>query len=82
MTSLVLITSISNTSLNNTFVSGLKPGKLLSKTLEKANQLLEVKAALEQLSIENSMQSSVSYSSMSEYDSEMESERVGHRYCY
>ena len=51
-----------------------KGGKLLSKTLEKANQLLEVKAALEQLSIETSVQSSVStYSSMSECDSDGES---------
>ena len=39
----------------------------MSKTLEKANQLLEVKAALEQLSIDGGVQSSVcTYSSMSE----------------
>ena len=45
-----------------------KGGKLLSKTLEKANQLLEVKAALEQLSIDGGVQSSsvCTYSSMSE----------------
>lgn len=40
----------------------------MSKTLEKANQLLEVKAALEQLSIDGGVQSSsvCTYSSMSE----------------
>ena len=44
----------------------MKGGKL-SKTLEKANQLMEVKAALEQLTIENGVQSSHSaYSSLSE----------------
>ena len=60
---------------------GRKGGKL-SKTLEKANQLLEVKAALEQLTIENSVQSSLSaYSSLSE-DSEAEagcSERLSRK---
>ena len=51
--------------------AGRKGGKL-SKSLEKANQLMEVKAALEQLTIENSVQSSISaYSSLSE-DSEGE----------
>ena len=52
------MTTISATALTCKCVSvggtvGVKKGsKLLSKNLEKANQLLEVKAALEQLSIE------------------------------
>jgi len=56
-----------------------KKGKF-SKSLEKANQLLEVKAALEQLSIDNnntSIHSSVStYSSMSDCDSEQGSQQL------
>ena len=48
----------------------------MSKTLEKASQLLEVKAALEQLSIEKSSVSNYStYSSMSEDLEEEEEER-------
>ena len=55
-----------------------------SKSLEKANQLLEVKAALEQLSIDNnntSIHSSIStYSSMSDCDSEQGSQQLEDKY--
>ena len=42
--------------------AGVKKGsKLLSKNLEKANQLLEVKAALEQLSIDGTLSEASSF---------------------
>lgn len=59
--------------------------KLVANTLEKANQLLEVKAALEQLKVETSHQDSGdTYTSLSE-DSEAESgltsEQAGEILC-
>ena len=58
-------------------VKGGRKGGKLSKTLEKANQLMEVKAALEQLSIENSVQSSVSHSMYSSLSEDSEAEAGG-----
>ena len=55
----------------------MRGSKLVANTLEKANQLMEVKAALEQLKVENSQHSSAdTYSSLSE-DSEAESGMTG-----